>query len=73
MGERLSTESAGKIISQVSVLRMAITLTQSFSNSIQKPNRRCKSQLVFVLVEATISSSYKQCLGKETSVPRVKC
>jgi hypothetical protein len=66
-------ESAGEIISQVSVLRMVITLTQNFQTACKKPNRRCKSQLVFVLMEATISPSYKQCLGKKASVPRVKC
>lgn len=47
--------------------------SQFLKQHLKKPNRRCKSQPVFVLMEETISPSYKQCLGKKANVPKVKC
>lgn len=49
------------------------THSQFLKQHLKKPNRRCKSQPVFVPMEETVSPSYKQCLGKKANVPRAKC
>lgn len=44
------------------------THSQFLKQHLKKPDKRCKLQLVFVLMEETTSPSYKQCLGKKANV-----
>lgn len=71
--EQLSAGSAGESVAGVnSEGRLQHSFIRAPAAST-RPNRRCKSQLVFAMMEATISPSHKQCLGKKARVPRLKC